>query len=61
MIQNLTLRLPLHIDHGTELPVVQLIITACVKLVKSNLHLFLCQVCADCEELLQQVDGAFLT
>ena len=47
IIKNLSILPPFVIDHGTKLPVVQLIIPAGVKLLKSNLDLFLCQSCAD--------------
>ena len=46
---------PLHIDHRTELPVIQLIVPTCVKLFKCNFHFLISQVLADGQELLEQI------
>ena len=42
------------VDHLTELSVVQLVISTRVKLSECYSHLLVCQVLADCHELLKQ-------
>ena len=47
------------VDHLTELPVVQLVISTRVKLSECCSHLLICQVLADCHELLKQEEKLF--